>query len=54
MCYEKITYKIREHSVAKIHVIAIVGAQEQESNTVTHRIDPDKLEVLSLSDLVAN
>lgn len=51
---EKITYKIREHSVAKIPVIAVVGAKEQENNTVTiRRIGSDKQEVLSLSDLVA-
>lgn len=51
---EKITYKIREHSVSKIPVIAVVGAKEQENNTVTiRRIGSDKQEVLSLNDLVA-
>ena len=51
---EKITYKIREHSVAKIPVIAVVGAKEQENKTVTiRRIGSDKQEVLSLNDLVA-
>ncbi len=51
---EKITYKIREHSVAKIPVIAVVGAKEQENKTVTiRRIGSDKQEVLSLNDLIA-
>ena len=51
---EKITYKIREHSVAKIPVIAVVGAKEKENQTVTiRRIGSDKQEVLSLNDLVA-
>lgn len=50
---EKITYKIREHSVAKIPVIAVVGAKEQENNTVTiRRIGSEKQEVLGLNDLI--
>ena len=44
---EKITYKIREHSVAKVPVIAVVGAKEKENGTVTiRRIGSDKQEVL--------
>ena len=51
---EKITYKIREHSVAKIPVIAVVGAKEKENKTVTiRRIGSDKQEVLGLIDLIA-
>ena len=51
---EKITYKIREHSVAKIPVIAVVGAKEQENKTVTiRRIGSEKQEVLGLNDFVA-
>ena len=51
---EKITYKIREHSVAKIPVIAVVGAKEKENKTVTiRRIGSDKQEVLGLNDLIA-
>lgn len=34
---EKINYKIREHSLAKIPVIMVVGQKEQENNTVTIR-----------------
>ena len=50
---EKITYKIREHSVAKVPVIAVVGAKEKENGTVTiRRIGSDKQEVLKLDDLV--
>ena len=50
---EKITYKIREHSVAKIPVIAVVGAKEKENNTVTiRRIGSEKQEVLGLNDLI--
>ena len=49
---EKITYKIREHSVAKVPVIAVVGAKEKENGTVTiRRIGSDKQEVLKLDDL---
>lgn len=51
---EKINYKVREHSVAKIPVIAVVGAKEKENQTVTiRRIGSDKQEVLALSDLIA-
>lgn len=49
---EKINYKIREHSVAKIPVIAVVGAKEQQDRTVTvRRIGSDKQEVIKLDDL---
>ncbi|MBR5154497.1 MAG: threonine--tRNA ligase [Alphaproteobacteria bacterium] len=34
---EKINYKVREHSLAKTPVIMVVGAKEQENNTVTIR-----------------
>ena len=50
---EKITYKIREHSVAKIPVIAVVGAKEKENGTVTiRRIGSDKQEVIKLDDFI--
>ena len=50
---EKITYKIREHSVAKVPVIAVVGAKEKENNTVTiRRIGSEKQEVLGVNDLI--
>ena len=51
---EKITYKIREHSVAKIPVIAVVGAKEKENSTVTvRRLGSEKQEVMKLDDFVA-
>lgn len=34
---EKINYKVREHSLAKVPVIAVVGAKEKENGTVTVR-----------------
>ena len=50
---EKINYKIREHSLAKIPVIAIVGAKERENKTVTvRRLGVEKQEVVGLGDLV--
>ena len=49
---EKITYKIREHSVAKVPVIAVVGAKEKENGTVTiRRIGSDKQEAVSYTHL---
>ena len=50
---EKINYKIREHSVAKIPVIAVVGAKEKENRTVTvRRIGSDKQETFALDELI--
>ncbi len=50
---EKINYKVREHSVAKIPVIAVVGAKERDNKTVTiRRIGSEKQEVVPLDDLV--
>ena len=51
---EKINYKIREHSVAKIPVIAVVGAKEKKNGTVTvRRIGSDKQEVMKLDDFIS-
>lgn len=50
---EKINYKVREHSLAKVPVIAVVGAKEKESNTVTvRRIGSDKQEVMKVDDFI--
>ena len=50
---EKITYKIREHSVTKTPVIAVVGNKEREDRTVTiRRIGSEKQEVMALDALV--
>ena len=51
---EKINYKVREHSVTKIPVIAVVGAKERENRTVTlRRLGSDKQEILSLDEFIA-
>ena len=50
---EKINYKVREHSLAKIPVIAVVGAKEKENRSVTvRRLGSEKQEVMSLDDFV--
>ncbi len=50
---EKINYKVREHSLAKIPVIAVVGAKEREEKTVTvRRIGSDKQMVMKLDEFV--
>lgn len=51
---EKINYKVREHSLAKVPVIAVVGAKEKENRTVTvRRLGSDKQEIMSLEQFVA-
>lgn len=50
----KINYKIREHSNAKIPVILALGAREQQERTVSmRRLGSEKQEMLALSDAVA-
>jgi len=50
---EKITYKIREHSHAKVPVIAVVGAKEAEQGSVAlRRLGGKTQEVLALDDAV--
>ena len=51
---EKINYKVREHSMTKIPVIAVVGAKEKESGTVTvRRLGSEKQSVMKLDDFIA-
>ncbi|MFP6747228.1 MAG: threonine--tRNA ligase [Alphaproteobacteria bacterium] len=51
---EKIGYKVREHSLAKIPVIAAIGQREAEDGTVALRRLGDKgQEVLALDDAIA-
>ena len=51
---EKINYKVREHSLAKIPVIAVVGAKEKENGTVTvRRLGSEKQSVMKLDDFIA-
>ena len=50
---EKINYKIREHSNAKIPLILVVGAKEQENETVAmRRLGGKSQEILALGDAV--
>ncbi|WP_108683388.1 threonine--tRNA ligase [Methyloceanibacter sp. wino2] len=51
---EKINYKVREHSVAKVPVILVAGKREAEEGTVSvRRLGSQKQEVMSLEDAVA-
>jgi threonyl-tRNA synthetase len=51
---EKIGYKVREHSLAKVPVMAVVGRQEAEKRTVTlRRLGEAAQESLALDDAVA-
>ena len=50
---EKISYKIRQYSTAKVPVIAVIGDKESEAETVTiRRIGSDKQETLTLNEFV--
>ena len=50
---EKINYKIREHSLVKTPVIMVVGAKEEENNTVTiRRLGSENQTVKSLDEAV--
>lgn len=52
---EKINYKVREHSHAKVPVIAVVGAKEAEEKTVSlRRLGSKDQETVSLEDAVAS
>ena len=51
---EKINYKVREHSLAKIPAIFVVGARELEERTVAiRRLGGKDQEVLALTEAVA-
>ena len=50
---EKINYKIREHSNAKIPVILVVGTKEQQDKTVAmRRLGGKSQEILALDEAV--
>jgi len=50
---EKINYKVREHSLAKVPVMLVVGKREAEQNTVAlRRLGVEKQEVLALDEAV--
>jgi len=51
---EKIGYKIREHSTAKVPFILAVGGREAEAGTVAlRRLGSDKQEIISLDEAMA-
>ena len=50
---EKINYKVREHSHAKVPIILVLGKQEAEKETVAlRRLDGEKQEILALDEAV--
>jgi len=52
---EKINYKVREHSLAKVPFIIVCGKKEVAENTVTVRkLGSNKQEVLKREDLIKN
>ena len=52
---EKIGYKIREHSMAKIPVIMIIGKKESENNSVAiRRLGSEKTEVFKVDEILDN
>jgi len=51
---EKINYKVREHSLAKVPVIAVVGRKEAETGQVAlRRLGSDGQQVVSLDEAAA-
>ena len=52
---EKINYKVREHSLAKMPFIIVCGKKEVKENTVTVRkLGSDKQEIMKREDLIKN
>ncbi len=52
---EKINYKIREHSLAKVPVIVVCGKEEVANNTVTiRRLGSKEQETIKKEDLIKN
>jgi threonyl-tRNA synthetase len=50
---DKINYKIRKHSLAKIPLITVVGKNEEAAGTISLRkLGNEKVEELSISELV--
>ena len=50
---QKINFKIREHSVGKVPIIAVVGEREAQERTVAlRRLGSDRQEILPLKDAV--
>jgi len=52
---QKINYKVREHSLAKVPMILVCGKKEVAENTVTvRRLGSDKQEIFKREDLIKN
>ncbi len=52
---EKINYKVREHSLAKVPVILAIGAREVENRTVTaRRLGQKQTETLGLDQIISD
>jgi len=52
---QKINYKIREHSLAKVPIIIVCGKKEVADNTVTvRRLGSEKQETINREDLIKN
>ena len=52
---QKISYKIREHSLAKVPMILVCGKKEVANNTVTiRRLGSEKQETIKREDLIKN
>ncbi len=50
---EKVGYKVREHSVAKVPVIAVVGRREaEEGNVALRRLGSDRQQIVGLDEAV--
>ena len=50
---EKINYKVREHSLAKIPIIMVVGKREADERTVAlRRLGGKNQEILALNDAI--
>ena len=50
---QKINYKIRDHSLAKVPLLLICGKKEVDSNTVTIRkLDSNKQENMDLKEFL--
>lgn len=51
---EKISYKIRDHSLKKVPVVLVIGKKEAADGTVTiRRLGQEKQETLALGDVIA-
>lgn len=51
---EKINYKVREHSLAKVPVLLVVGKREAEEGKVSiRRLGSDKQQVMTLQEAIA-